>query len=125
MNIEQGLITYLIAQNVANKRIYPSKLPQNATLPAVVMKRVSQAVDYVQSGASGLEMGRFQLDIWGTTYASVKTVKAQVLTAVSGFKGVMGSATVGASFIANAVDMNDPDSQLIREVVDVKIWSNL
>jgi hypothetical protein len=124
MNIEAGLIQFLITQGVASGRVYPTKLPQNATLPAVVMNRVSQAPDYVHAGASGLEMGRFQLDIWGSSYADVKTVKAQIM-ALSGYRGTMGTVPVGASFIANAVDLNDPDSKLKRETIDVKIWSNV
>lgn len=125
MDIEQGIITYLKAQNVAGQRVYPLSLPQNAVLPAVVVQRVSGLPDYTHDGDSGLEPGRFQFTSWAESYAAAKATALSVKAALSGYKGSMGTVTVGASFIANELDLNDPDSNLRRVIVDARIWSNV
>lgn len=124
MDIEQGIITYLMALNVAGKRVYPAPLPQNSVLPGVTMQRISSVTDYVQSGASGLELGRFQFTSWAESYAAAKATAQQVKAALSGYKGVMGTVDVGASFLANEIDQKDPDSHLCAVIVDARIWSN-
>ena len=125
MDIEQGIITYLIALNVATKRVYPAPLPQNVTLPAVTVQRVSSVVDYVHAGASGLELGRFQFTSWADSYAAAKVIAQQVKAALTGYKGSMGTVEVGASFIANEIDQVDPSSHLRAVIVDARIWSNV
>lgn len=124
MDIEQGIITYLVSKSVAGGRVYPLILPQNAGLPAVVMQRVSSVPDYVHEGASGLELGRFQFTVWAENYAAAKATAAAVIAALSGYKGLMGTVEVGASFIANQIDQKDPESHLCAVITDARIWSN-
>ena len=124
MDIEQGIITYLVSKSVSGGRVYPLTLPQNAVLPAVVMQRVSSVPDYVHEGASGLELGRFQFTAWAENYAAAKATATAVIAALSGYKGLMGTVEVGASFIANQIDQKDPESHLCAVITDARIWSN-
>jgi len=90
MDIEQGIITYLVSKSVSGGRVYPLILPQNAGLPAVVVQRVSSVTDYVHEGASGLELGRFQFTAWAENYAAAKATAAAVIAALSGLQRLNG-----------------------------------
>jgi hypothetical protein len=44
---------------------------------------------YSDDGEDGIEEARIQLDCWGTTYSSAKTVARAVKTALSAFDGIV------------------------------------
>ena len=59
----EDLFTFL-SSNVASvaSRIYPNKLPQSPTLPAIRYFQVSEPFEHSHDGPSGFHHPRFQLD---------------------------------------------------------------
>lgn len=53
----------LIAAQVAT-RFYPVKLPQNPTLPAITMQRITGLKYTPLKGKASLERPRYQFDVW-------------------------------------------------------------
>jgi hypothetical protein len=48
-------------------RIYPDKLPQGVTYPAVSMSRISTVESHAMGVDVGVKRARFQLSCWGST----------------------------------------------------------
>jgi hypothetical protein len=58
---------------------------QGAPLPAMVLYVVSGAEGYTLKGADGLSITRVQIDCYGDTYASAKTLSRAVISALGGY----------------------------------------
>ena len=127
MIIEEGFVTYLTnhpaLSALISGRIYPSgRVPDKATLPAVVYQRISAARVYSHSGASGLANPRFQYDCLAATYDGAVAVGNVLIGACSGFHGSMGQVRVDAAFVDNDMDDYEPDSKIYTRRVDVRFW---
>lgn len=81
-DIGVGLRALLVADTpvaaIAGTRIYPRRLPQGATLPAVVYHKVGGADETGLAGLQGVGHQRFQVD----AYATTKLVADQLATAI-------------------------------------------
>ena len=95
-------------------RVYPLKLPQNPTLPALTYQRVSDAPEYSHDpGAS--HMPRVQVTCWAATYGGVEALTTQVNLASEAWHVAMG----GAAFVENIIDLSDPETGVYQVAVDV------
>jgi hypothetical protein len=98
--------------NELNYPIYPIKLPQNASYPAITYIVVADngQQDITQNSVYARDV-RVQVDVWAKSYKEVKTIKAQVWAKLVELK-------------ANnlmAVDGFESDTELYREIIDFKI----
>jgi hypothetical protein len=119
---EAGLFTFLAtAGTTAGNRVYPRKLPQGVTLPAMTYFKVSPGIEYTHSGESGQRTPRYQLDCWGADYMEARSLANEVITAISGYSGMMGDETVMAAFIEGDRDEDDPASGRSQASLDVII----
>ena len=101
-------------------RIYPLRMPQNPTLPAVVYQRISTPRTYSHSGYSNLADPRFQFSVWAESYSGALAVAEQLRDAINGFTG-SGSIPVYSSQIANESDDYEPSTELYRILIDAFI----
>lgn len=126
MSFYQDLYTYMQTQAgltaLVSTRMYPLKLPQNATVPALTYQKIARPREYSHSGDSNLANPTYQFDCWAKTHEAAVTVAVQVEAAFTGFSGTMGSETVYAAFISNVIDDIEPDTALYRQIVDVEFW---
>lgn len=99
-------------------RVYPGRLPQGATMPAITYNRISTVRDASHSGA-GLAWARFQLDCWAETYGAADTLATAVIALFHAKRGRMAGQ---ATLVDNDVDDKDPDANLYRRIVDVLIY---
>lgn len=128
--IETGLNTWLRANiaSVAN-RVYPRKLPQNPTFPALTYFEVSGDSWYSHQGPSGVREGRYQISCWtkegrlgGTDYLGAKTLAEEVIAAMDCYTGLMGATVVQACFYMNQTDLGEDEAGLHMIAVDFHIW---
>lgn len=119
ISIEEGIVYQLKNHAGLNAlisgRVYPLRLPQSATLPAVTYQRVSTPRELTHDQASGgLAMPRFQFTVIAENFDTAKGIVAQLRAALNGFKGTFGSGgstvSVYASLSDNEVDQYDPVS---------------
>lgn len=68
MDIQSAVRAYILADPAIaaaiGDRLWPIKLPQNATLPAITMKGISDVRFPTLRGRAGLARPRLQLDVW-------------------------------------------------------------
>lgn len=96
MSIAADLRTYLLGDsNLTAKvstRIYPLHLPQDATLPAIIYRWVSDTEGFNLDGADGLVSPRIQFDVFSETYTEMETVSDLLKTRLNGFRGTIASS---------------------------------
>lgn len=119
----EGLLTFLSTSGtVAVDRVYPMKLPQKATLPAITYQMVSNPLEPTHSGPSTLRHPRFQLNCWSTSYLEAAGLADEVISRLDGFRGLMGGTKVHASLAQDGQDNYDPETGRFWLNVDVIIW---
>lgn len=119
---DAGLFEFLSSAGTpAGERVYPMRLPQGSSLPAIVYREISPGIEYTQGGQSGVSEPRYQLDCWGADELAAKLLAFYVTSALSGYKGAMGSEQVQATFIEGRQDDPDPDTGRCRVIIDVVI----
>lgn len=62
-------------------KVYPEEAPQGVVLPYVILTDVTESRPQNLTGFD-LEVGRVQVDVWTTSYATKNTIMDAVLTAV-------------------------------------------
>lgn len=124
--IETSLRSYLLAQtsitSLVGQRIYPMRLPQGATLPAITYQVVFGTSTYSHDGDEDLGRRRFQLDCWASTYADSMNVAEAVRAAINGHDGPMGSTAQVNGRVINILDLPEPELAIWRRMVEVQLW---
>lgn len=116
--IEERIVTALtghagLAALIGN-RVYPQRMSQGATFPALVYTRVSGERLNNLDG-DNIQNPRFQVDCLAESYSGAKAVAAQVELA---FK----AATFPSVFIADRDD-NDDATDIYLVSMDFSVWS--
>lgn len=124
MSFEEDLVRYLEANPgvsaLVGTRVYPMRLPERVTLPAIRYQSISMTSEVAHTGPSNLRHYRIQLSIHASTYSSAQAVAAALYTAFDGKKSLFGPGT--SCFVINDVsDFEDESGQYIRHV-DVEPW---
>lgn len=113
---ESDLVAHLKADTtlntLVNGRIYPLIAPQNVARPYITYQVV--AGRRLQCLKGNIYQGdfRFQIDVWGLTYSSVKAISEAVKNCLVGF---LDSNNI------NIMDGHESETQLFRQIIDFKI----
>ena len=78
-----------------SERLYPSPLPQGATLPAVTYQDISDVQFYSNDNQTCYSRKRYQIDAWASTRTESERVAIQIWQAMSGYAGTWGSHDIG------------------------------
>lgn len=107
--IEEGLYTKLSGTAgitaLVGSRIYSTRLPQGATLPAITFQRISTTRDIHHGGPVQGAEAFFQISCWAATPKAGKEIAAAVRAAVHGVHGTWGTDTVMASKLVNELEL--------------------
>ena len=96
--------------------------PQGSALPAIVLTIVSEVTDYTYAGATALKTTRVQADIYAASYAAALAVDAALVSAASGFRGVVGATEFTGIFLESRFDEaveadSEPLSRISRDLM--------
>jgi len=100
-------------------RVYPQKLPQTPTLPAVTYQIVSRVP--TEANTELFEC-RVQLDCWSTTYTGASSLAAAVLGALRFYRKSAGGNTLLSIYDTNYIDDYDDDREIYRVIADVNAF---
>lgn len=124
------LITHLGDQagltELVSTRIYTGILPQNPTVPVIVINMVSSGEIQTHEGPAGLETPRIQADIYDDDGNGARAVRDQLKAALNGLQQeTIGSATkIGHCFFDGESDGYDDTVRLFRITLDFLIMWN-
>jgi len=130
MLIEQGLMTFLLAQSgitdLVGQRIHFVQAPQDVESPYLVISKISGVREHSHDGSSGLAHPRFQLSAFADTYGAAKAIIAAVQAVLQGYSGTMGGAggvAVNGAFYEDENDLDPGDGTgLFGVAADYIIW---
>lgn len=126
--IEEALFSRLSGfaglSSLVGDRIYPLKLPQKPTLPAVVYQRISGARVRSLLGSSGLASPRFQFDSYAAGAKTSREVSEQIRLALQGFSGTVAGVRITGITFEGDRDFYYDDTGLYRRLADYFIWHN-
>lgn len=104
------------------RRVYPGRLPDPPTLPAVVYTRVSTVGTSAMDGPLADVEARFQIDVWSERYLEAIEVADQVRAAMLGYTGDMGTRSVAIPRMSNQQDSYEEETGLYRVMTEFIIW---
>lgn len=119
--IHSRLIGFAGLAALVEARVYPAKLPQGVTYPAVRYARISGPRARSHDGASGLATPRFQIDAWAKTYSEAKAVAKQIRLAMDNFKGTVAGVVIHAAFLDSDRDLYDDKAEVHAVSADYTI----
>jgi hypothetical protein len=96
---------------LVGSRIYPQRLPQAVTFPAIYYSQVSAVRVYSLSGETGRARRRITLNIVAATQSSADAIAQAVRGAISGWTGGwMADTFVGSILLDNEYDFFEEDA---------------
>jgi len=102
-------------------RIYPLKLPQDSTMPAVVYQIVSKTRESAMGSDPGLATARVRISSFADSYSSAKDVGEQVRAALQRWSGTEATVVIQDSFIEMDIEQYDPEVKKTFVIQDYKI----
>ena len=121
------LLADATVSGLVGTRIYPVRLPQGVTYPAISYTTISGTRPQNTTGSSGQSGPRIQLDFWSLSFAEAKALSEAARLVLQGFKGDAGSPAVAiqGAFFDSERDWFDPDASTAgayRVSHDYFIW---
>lgn len=114
-----------VATLIGSARVYPGKLPQNPTFPAVSYVHSSDLRQSTFTGPTALPGALYAVDCWGSTYTDARTLAKAVRLALDGVEGwTAGGTTVQVSIVESQQDIYEADVNVHRVSMDVRLFWN-
>jgi hypothetical protein len=118
---------YSLVSSVApsNGTVFPVKLPQNPTLPAITFFQVSGSRIRTMGGNNLNGRPRWQVSCWARSYLAAKALADQVVLALDGFTGTLGGTggvEVQGINLENEIDQDEPEVGFYQVILDFTIW---
>lgn len=129
--MEEALIAHLLADSgvtaLASTRLYWTIAPSAVAKPFATLLKVDGIRDTPLGGPNGFQQSRVQIDCYGTTFASAKTLARAVETAIAAGRFTVGSIEFQACFLVTERDgyEDDPSTEdLFRTSLDFITFHN-
>lgn len=94
---------------LVSSRVYPVKLPQSATLPAVTYQRISTVREGAMGADSDIVRVRVQVTSWADSYSGVKSLSEAVRAALQRYSGTSAAVDVRDCFLDSELDLYGED----------------
>jgi hypothetical protein len=105
-----------VAGGSVGTRVYPRKLPQHPTYPALVYQRISNTG---QNGTSNRKESRWQIGCWAETDVGATALAATVKTGLEEYHAVSQTPAIEWARVVNELDDYDDEVKACRNIVDV------
>lgn len=104
---------------IINDRMWPNKLRQSPTLPAIVYQAISRPRnELTHEGDSGLRSPRVQWSCWGKSYDDAHDLAEALSTELHGVTIELAGSRFACSSVVDEIDDHDQESGLSRVIVD-------
>lgn len=107
--LKAALLADAAVAALVGTRVWPARLPQTATLPAVVFQRVATVPSSpALSNPVGPTRARVQMSCWATTFGGARELGDAVMHALNGWSGTTGGEQAHLVRLVNWLDDYDP-----------------
>lgn len=112
-NIRNAIYTRLTSvagiTSLIDKKVYPTNLPQNITLPAVTFQLLAEdEIETLQTPAT-MRTAAVQFDCYAATQAAADAVAEAIRTALKNYSGTAASTDIEACRKINKMEMEEKD----------------
>ena len=122
--LEVDLKTHI--ETILGMTVYPIKIPQNATLPAVVYSEIQNSRNSDSSlKSSNLRNKRYQITVVSPDSEVVILAKEQLIYTYEGFSGMLGNSNIFIARISSALPLFDNKQQNFEYNVDITFTQKL
>ena len=128
MTIQAELTTRLEADSalssLISSRIYPAKIPVDATYPLVRYQTDGIERSYAMSGVIAAKEADIIYDCIADRYSTARSVSAAVISSLEGYTGTLGSLLMHAIFVDDERDgrmLESADDDSLKYVVHVSV----
>jgi hypothetical protein len=124
--IEAGLQQRITSSDafaaIANTRLHPVLLPEEAPLPAATYQSISTRPLYTLEDRVTLTEVRIQFDTWATSYGPAKALMSAIDAAIDNFTGVLseGTRVLGVQLLTSG-DLYESAARIYRVTADYKV----
>lgn len=133
MNVAKAIRARLIANTSATytqvgTRIYPGRLPDGATLPAIMYKRRKGGVQHIYNIDQTIDHTRapFEIHCYAgeESYDKATAAAEAVIADLEAFRQAYDDMTIHAVFINDQSDVYDGTNKRQCVTVDIEVWYN-
>ena len=107
---------------ITSTRIYPLRIPQGASLPAVTYFVVSGGPMQTKDGAVSDNFDSFQVSCFATSYSTIQSIYSAVKSALERYSGTAASTTIHTITYMGHVDLYEEDAGVYHRAIDFRIW---
>jgi hypothetical protein len=134
--IEGALYTYLSARPAiaayvggtgtspaTEARIYPVKMPQNVTLPAISFFTVYGESEFsIDATQVGLGYKRIQISAWHTSLTTAKAIIEALRLLMAGYRGLWDDVNVRVVQFSIGPDLYEEDTKIYQIPCQITLW---
>ena len=108
--------------DITSTRIYPMRIPQGASLPAITYFIVSGGPINTKDGAATDHQDTFQVSCFTTSYDTIQDLYSAVKAALERYSGTVASTEVHTITYTGHVDLYEEDAEVYHRAIDFRIW---
>lgn len=112
--IEQDLLAKL--RIISASGVFAFTIPSSGSFPCITYQPTGNKKYRTISGSSSLQQTSFQIDCWGTTYASMKSLAGSVINLLE-----TNQTSWEMSWVSDTFDLMENETGLFREVINLEI----
>lgn len=120
MFIEEALVSHL--KTKLSAKLYPLKLPQKVTYPAITYQKISGEWSHSMGGDSGYANPYYQFVSYAKTYAEVKQTAKQLRQTMQNLSGVFNGVYIQAVLIENEIEDYEDETLLYSVLQEYMIF---
>lgn len=128
-NIWEALPHFLLSDvtlsNLVGVKIFPMRIPQSETLPAITYQDISTVATQAHGERSALPRVRFQFTVHGGSVSAVTAICKALKNRLDGYRGVMGAGAfeteVDAVLFKNEISDDDTETGIMKRLQDYVI----
>lgn len=109
MAVRRRLVSEALLTALVGTRVFLNAAAQDATLPYIVMNRLSGDHRHHLLGPLGVVTARIQIDIYAATYVSAQAVEAIARPLLDGLIGTTIGSAPNEVFVQSSVMQDDQD----------------
>jgi hypothetical protein len=127
VNLEEALTNELRSISELTNKVFLLRATENTKAPYLVYSLSSNNRNQNLNGYDGLLEGRYQLDVYNSTYANLKALLKLVIAKIKTFsQRVIGSSGpyIQQIIIENEFETYENNVLLFKGIVEIKIFYN-
>ena len=111
--LRQYFLSKTAITDLVGQRIYASRLPQNATIPAVVMRILTEQYEHNLAGLSGIVQTRVSIECYASSAETARAIATAIIwSGVDTLKGVYQSLNFRSVMVEDGRrEFEDEDTQ--------------